>query len=172
MNFLELAQKRYSVRNYTNQPVAAEHINLILEAGRVAPTGANKQPYHLLVVTKEEELGKFKGAANIYDAPLAILVCAKNTEAWVRPFDNKNLAEIDATIVTDHMMLQATDLGLGSLWICYFDPAVIKTAFALPEDLEPLHILAIGHGNDTPLSPDRHGKTRKTISQTVSFEVI
>lgn len=50
-------------------------------------------------------------AANIYNAPLAIIVCADHNKAWVRPFDRKQTGDIDASILTDHMMLQATELG-------------------------------------------------------------
>lgn len=76
MEFLNLAKKRYSVRCYTNQKVEKEKINAILEAARVAPTGANCQPQHLIVVQSDEGLKKIGKAANIYDAPLAIIVCS------------------------------------------------------------------------------------------------
>lgn len=171
MEFLELAKKRYSVRKYSDQKISQDHIELILEAGSVAPTAANKQPYHMLVVNNEEGLSKIKKTANIYGAPLAIIVCAKKSEAWTRPYDNKNLADVDSTIVTDHMMLQSASLGLGSLWVCYFDPAILKAEFTLPEDLEPLHILGVGHADEEPLSPDRHTTARKSIKQTVSYEI-
>lgn len=59
-------------------------------------------------------------------APLAIIVCADHNKAWVRPFDKKQTGDIDASILTDHMMLQATELGLGTVWVCYFKPDVIK----------------------------------------------
>ncbi len=57
---------------------------------------------------------------------MAIIVCADHNRAWTRPFDKKQTGDIDAAILTDHMMLQATELGLGSVWVCYFKPDVIK----------------------------------------------
>ena len=73
---------------------------------------------------------------------------------------------------TDHMMLTATELGLGSCWITYFDPEAIRAAFNLPENLVPVNILAIGYAADKPQSPDRHTQTRKALNQTVTFETL
>jgi len=170
MNFLDLAKQRHSVRKYTNQKIEETKLNSILIAGQVAPTGGNKQPQKLIVVQSEEGLSKISKGANIFNPPLAIIVCTDAGIAWERPYDGKNLADIDATIVTDHMMLQATDLGLGTVWVDYFDPEIIKSEFNLPENLEPLHILVVGYSNSEPLSPNRHSETRKPLSETVVFE--
>lgn len=129
MNFLELAKKRYSVREYDSRPVEKEKIDKILEAAHVAPTAANLQPVKLIVVQEKEQLNKLSKAANIYHAPLAIIVCADHEKAWVRPFDQKQTTDIDASILTDHMMLQATELGLGTVWVCYFKPDIVKKSF-------------------------------------------
>ena len=109
MNFIELAKKRCSVRKYTDQPVEAEKLEKILEAAHVAPTAANRQPVHLIAVQSKEGLSGVGRAANIYNAPLAIIVCADRDKAWVRPYDSKQVGDIDASILTDHMMLQATE---------------------------------------------------------------
>lgn len=170
MEFLELAKKRYSVRAYQPRAVEQDKLTKILEAGRVAPTAANCQPQRVIVAQEKAGLDKLGVAANLYGAPLALLVCADHAQAWTRPFDGKQTADIDSAIVTDHMMLEATALGLGSVWICYFDPEKLRTAFDLPAHLEPLHILAIGYAADKPQSPDRHSLTRKPLQDTVSFE--
>ena len=88
----------------------------------------------VLVVRKPENLAKFSSGANTYNAPLVMLVCSDLNEAWVRPYDGKNMVDIDASIITDHMMLTATELGLGTCWITYFDPKAIRAAFKLPEN--------------------------------------
>ncbi|BEP27999.1 nitroreductase family protein [Helicovermis profundi] len=170
MKFLDLAKQRYSVRSYLQKKVEKNKLNLILEAGNVAPTGGNKQPYSIVVVKSDSGLECIKKAANIHNAPLAIVVCGKSSDAWVRSHDDKNLAETDATIVTDHMMLEATELNLGSLWVCNFNPAILRTELSIPEYLEPLHILAIGYSDETPLAPNRHKKTRKSLSQDIFYE--
>ena len=173
MHFLDLAKKRYTVRSYTKQAIEKEKLSTILEAGRIAPTGANMQPQRLIVVQSKDGLNKIGKAANIYDAPLAIIVCSDKTQTWTRPFDRKKLTDIDASIVTDHMMLSATDLGLGSTWICYFKPDILKEEFNLPDNLEPINILLIGYADtekEAIQAPCRHDSTRKKLSATVSFE--
>ena len=170
MAILDTIKKRYSVRKYKSTPVEKEKVDAILEAAHCAPTAANKQPQKILVVQSPENLAKFSPGADIYDAPLVMLVCSDLNAAWVRPYDGKNMVDIDASIITDHMMLTATDLGLGSCWITYFDPEAIRTAFALPDNLIPVNILAIGYSADQLQSPDRHSKTIKALNQTVSFE--
>lgn len=170
MEFLELAKKRYSVRKYEEKKVENEKLMKILEAARVAPTGANTQPQRLIVVQEKEGLDKLKKAANVFGAPLAIIVCGDHKPVWKRPFDGKDILDIDASIVTDHMMLQATDLGLGTLWVCYFDPEVVRKEFNLPETIEPINILAIGYAAGEPASPERHEKARKPLEHTVYYE--
>lgn len=170
--FLELAKKRYSVRAYQEKPVEQEKLEKILEAARVAPTGANKQPHRLIVVREPEGLRKLSKAADCYGAPLAVLVCCDTRETWKRPFDQKRLTDIDASIVTDHMMLAAADLGLGSVWICYFKPDVIRREFDLPDYLEPVNILALGYSGENAPAANRHETGRKPLSETVFYETL
>lgn len=167
MDFLSLSKKRYSVRKYLSKPVEKEKLDAILSACQAAPTAANLQPHKLIVVKTKEGLSKLEKAANVFGAPLAIIVCADKSKAWTRPFDQKNTSDIDAAIVTDHMMLEATDLGLGSVWICYFKPDVLRSEFNIPDNLEPVNILAIGYADGELQSPDRHSKTRNSITETV-----
>lgn len=170
MNFNELARQRYSVRTFKTEKVEEEKLVKILEAARIAPTGANTQPFRLLVVKEPEGLDKIKTAADIYKAPLAIIVLGDREKAWKRPFDGKNIVDIDASIVTDHMMLQASELGIGSVWICYFKPDILKKVFEIPENLEPVNILALGYAAGPVESPDRHDSVRKSLSELVRYE--
>jgi len=125
MDFIEIAKKRSSVRGYKDRKVEEEKLKKILEAAHVAPTAANLQPVRLIVVQSSEGLAKIGKGANLYGAPLAVIVCADHGKAWVRPFDKKQTADIDASILTDHMMLQATELGLGSRWGFFFSGLII-----------------------------------------------
>lgn len=170
MNFMEIAKKRYSVRSYKKQKVEKEKLEQILEAAHVAPTAANLQPVHLLVIQEEEGMAKVNKAANTYGAPLVIVTCVDHNKAWTRPFDHKQSADIDASILTDHMMLEATELGLGSVWICYFKPDVLAKELDLPGNLEPVNILAIGYSDEEPQSSERHAKTRILVRELVSYE--
>lgn len=170
MDFLETAKKRYSVRNYSDRKVEAEKLDKILQAAHVAPTAANLQPVHLIAVQEKDGLEKIGKGANIYGAPLAVIVCADHDKAWVRPFDNKQTTDIDASILTDHMMIEATELGLGSVWVCYFKPDIIRNEFNMPDNLEPVNILAIGYSNEEAADPERHSQTRTPIEELVSYE--
>lgn len=164
MDFITIAKQRMSVRDYKETKVEPEKLEKILEAAHVAPTAANLQPVHLIAVQSEEGLAKISKAANIYSAPLAIIVCADHNKAWVRPFDQKQTGDIDASILADHMMLQATELGLGTVWVCYFDPDVLRKEFDLPSNLEPVNILVAGYSDAEAADPNRFDKKRIPMS--------
>lgn len=169
MDYSELIKSRHSVRHYTPEPVAQEILEKILEAGRLAPTGANRQPQRLIVIQTTEGLQKLQQAANTFGAPLAIIICTDNEEVWQRKNDGKKITDIDASIVTTHLMLAATDLGLGSVWVCQFRADLIREAFKLPESYEPVNILIIGH-TDEAADSQIVRKTRKPLEETVFFE--
>lgn len=169
MDFLDIAKRRFSARSYMARKVEREKLERILTAAHVAPTAANRQPVRLLVVESAEGLERLGAAADLYGAPLAIVVCADRSRAWTRPFDGKQSGDIDASILTDHMMLEATELGLGSVWIDYFKPDMLKKAFALPDHLDPVHLLAIGYTAETA-DPERHARTRIPMEQLVGYE--
>lgn len=172
MDFIEIAKKRYSVRSYNDKKVEEEKLKKILEAAHAAPTAANLQPVRLIVVQSKEGLAKIGKGANLYGAPLAIIVCADHKKAWVRPFDKKQTTDIDASILTDHMMLQATESGLGSVWVCYFKPDVISREFGLPDHLEPINILAVGYADEEAADPERHSQTRIPVEELVTYETV
>lgn len=169
MSVLEIAKSRSSVRVYTDQEVEEEKLHTILEAAHVAPTAANRQPVRLVVVKSREGREAVSRSADIYGAPLAILVCVDKSKAWVRPYDGMVTADIDASILTDHMMLTAAELGLGSVWICYFKPDILKQGLDLPDHLEPINILALGYSAEPLADRDRHSQTRIPMEELVSY---
>ena len=170
MDFLELAKKRCACRQYLDRKVEAEKLAAILEAGRVAPTGANLQPQRLIIIESKEGMARLARCTRDFGAPLAIIVCADTSAAWTRKYDGKMIGDIDASIVTDHMMLCAASLGLDTLWICMFKPDAVRAEFRLPDHVEPVNILLIGYGSGEPSSPDRHDTLRKPLSETVFEE--
>lgn len=169
MSVLEIAKKRFSVRKYADKSVEKEKLDRILEAAHVAPTAANMQPVKLYVVQSGEGLAKIGKAANTYGAPVAIVVCADKSKAWKRPFDGMITTDIDASILTDHMMLEATEQGIGTVWICYFKPDVLKKELELPDNLEPVNILAIGYSEEPEASTERHGTQRMPMGELVTY---
>ena len=168
-DFLTLAKERYSVRKYKNIPVEAEKLSIILEAGRIAPSACNIQPWIFLVINDVDGITRLSKGCKPFDAPLAIIVCADSSKAWVRKYDNENHGAIDATIATDHMMLCAQDLGLSTCWICWFDPKIIREEFNIPEHIVPVNILLIGYADGEALSPNRHVDMRKALEDIVKY---
>jgi nitroreductase len=158
MDFKELAARRYSVRRFKPIPVKKEDLDLVLEAGRNAPTAANKQPQRILVITRAEDIEKIDGCTPCrFGAPAVLLVCFDKAASWVRPFDNEHSGWADASIVAAHMVLQAADIGLGTTWVMYFDPVKIRAAFKLPKDFVPVALLPIGYPADDASPANEHG---------------
>lgn len=149
MDFNELVRKRYSSRSYKPDPVEDEKVRSILEAGRLAPTARNDQPVRVIAVRSKEGLAKLEEAGHIYEAPLAFIVCADADKTWTRSYDGMKTTDIDASIVTTQMMYEATDMGLGTLWVCMFKPDVIRKNFGLEDSMIPVNILVVGYRDDS-----------------------
>ena len=77
---------------------------------------------------------------------------------------------VDATIVADHIVLEAENLGPSSCWLTYFDPEIIRNEFNIPSNLEPIAIIALGYADTEKASPDRHSKDRKALESLVCYE--
>ncbi len=171
MDFLQLAKERHSVRKYSPEPVGDDVLQTILEAGRVAPTAANFQPQRFLVVSSPEGLAKLGKAGNLHGAPLAVVVCCRRDKAWQRPQDGHSMVDIDATIATTHMMLQAWAQGVASCWITWFDPEVLRREFSLPDSVVPVNILALGHAVERKDVAERHLRQRIPLEDMVWREL-
>ncbi len=165
--FIALAKRRCSVRAYESRPVEPEKAAAIVEAAHVAPSAANRQPVRIVQVETPAGLRGLEAACNAYGAPLAFVACVDHARSWKRPLDGRDSAEVDAAIATDHMMLAATDLGLGSLWIGMFDPEALAHALDLPANLDPVAVLAVGYAAGEPSSPERHASERIPVDELV-----
>jgi len=158
MEFAQLIRQRYSVRSYKSDPVPDAVLDRVLEAARLAPTAANRQPFRVLVIRtegREEELGRLYRRPWFVEAPLVIGVCCLPAEAWVRR-DGKSYGDVDAAIVMDHLVLAATAEGLGTCWVANFDPAAAREILALPAGVEPIAFSPLGYAADQP--PERKRK--------------
>ena len=164
MDFLEFARKRYSVRSYSSRPVEQEKIDKILQAAMVAPTAVNYQPQKIYVLKSEQALEKIRRITkSTYDAPLVFLVCVDTSLSWHSPFvRGYDSGEMDGSFVCTHMMLEAEDLGLGSVWVLLFDPQEVRQAFQLPSNIKPLCLLPVGYPSESsqPYRP-WHGVFRR-----------
>lgn len=170
MAFIDLAAERYSVRKFSERSVEQEKIDLILKAAQLAPTACNNQPQRILVMQSDSALSKLKECTNYhFHAPLAFLICYDSTVSWKRSFDGDDSGEVDASIVTTQMMLQAAEIGLGTTWVGYFNPEKTREIFGLPENYVPVAILPTGYPADNAVPSANHSK-RYPIEQTVWYD--
>ncbi len=168
MEYSELIAARYSVRAYRSDPVEEEKLQCILEAARLAPTAANRQPFQLIVLHTaghEAEIGRIYHRPWFVQAPVVIAVCVISSQAWVRESDRFNARLIDAAIVADHLILEATNLGLGTCWVAAFDVEAARQVLSLPAEVEPVIFIPLGYAADSP-GP----KTRKPLAELVRYE--
>jgi len=156
--FLDMAKERFSVRKFSEQAIEPEKLAQILEAGRIAPTAHNEQPQRIKVITAADELAKVDECTRCrFGAPTVLFVCYDKDVCWKRPFDSAPSGEIDASIVTTHMMLTAQDLGLGTCWVMFFDPEKAIEQFALPENIIPVAMMPVGYLADDAAPSKLHG---------------
>ena len=173
MDFLELAKKRYSTRKYAHDPVSDHDLVYILEAGRIAPSAVNFQPWHFLVIRDPQQREKLNECYHrewFRDAPVVIIVLVDHEKSWKRS-EGKDHADIDAAIAADHMTLAAAERGLGTCWVCNFDLRKTLELLRLPDNLEPVAFLPLGHPLDRP-DTERHAGKRKKPGEVISYDRI
>lgn len=148
MSFFNLVKARYSVRNFAGKAVEDEKLTQILEAGRLAPTAMNEQPQRIFLLKSQEALAKVCSITRMtYNAPVVLLICYDKNVSWkAHQFgDDYDAGEMNACIVTTIMMLQAAELGVGSLWIRGYCTRDVSDIFDLPENIVPVCMLALGY---------------------------
>lgn len=167
MNFLELAEKRHSCRAYQSTPIEDEKLEQVLEAVRLAPSATNLQPYRFIVAHtagREAELNRVYYQPWFVEAPIVICACAIPSAAWRRP-DGKYYTDVDVAIAMDHLILAATDLGLGTCWVASFDVKAAHDVLGIPPGIEPVAFTPLGYPADE-LEP----KERKPLSDLIRYE--
>ena len=159
MDFNTLIQNRYSCRAFAAQAIEQEKIDRILEAGRIAPTAVNKQPVHVWAVTAPATLEAIKGVTRSnYGAPLLLIVGCRPADAWVRRYDGKNGAEVDASIVATYLMLAAENEDLATLWVGSFDPSLLSGLLPGTEGYELVAMINVGYPAPESAPSDKHGQ--------------
>ncbi len=157
MEFFELIERRYSVRAYRADEIPEALLARVLEAARLAPTAANRQPFQIIVLKtagREADLGRVYHRAWFASAPLVLCVCGLGERAWVRR-DGRSYLDADLAIVMDHMVLAAADLGLGTCWIANFDAEAARSILGLPAEVEPFVFTPLGYPADKPSVKER-----------------
>jgi nitroreductase len=190
MDFMDISKMRITTRQFAQKPVEKEKVDKILEAGRWSPTAVDYQPQRILVLNQPETLSKVKEFCTFgydkkyadlakecdtedhkhnvyyYGAPLVLLICWDKNVCWTHPQNGQSSGSTDATIVTTHMMLEAASIGLGTVWISYFDHDKARNLLNIPENYEINGMLYIGYqADDFEPNPNMTGK-RFPIEQT------
>jgi nitroreductase len=167
MDFLELVEARYSVRSYQDKPVPEDMLSRVLEAVRLAPSGANRQPWRFVVVRDAETRNRLAVACNgqqfIAQAPVVIAGCGLMPDRIMRcgiPGD-----PIDLAIAMEHLALAATAEGLGTCWIGAFDQDKVRAVLGVPESARVVEVMTLGYPADTP-----NAKNRKALEEIVCYD--
>ena len=161
MNFTELASARYSCRKFTDERVCDCHVEEILKAGHIAPTGCNIQPQRILLLNTDESITKLHEVTRChFGCKTAMLVCYNKDECWVRKYDGKTSGVSDACSVIVHMLLKATEIGVGTTWVMHFNPEKAREAFNIPENIEPVGFIMMGYPADDAKPADMHSTFR------------
>lgn len=166
MDFRTLSEKRYSVRAYSGEPVTEEQLQYILECARLAPSAVNLQPWKFYVMTSQQDRELLQQCYKrdwLSQAPLYILLTVQHDVEWVRS-DSKRHGDIDIAIAAEHICLAATELRLGSCWVCNFDAKLCHKLLNLPETEEAVVLIPIGKAA-VDLKPSE--KKRKEMSEIV-----
>jgi nitroreductase len=168
--FIDLVKKRYSVRKYKSLGIDDNILNQILEAGRLAPSACNFQPWNFIVIRNNDTLERLW---DVYprdwfrQAPVVIVIGGDHKQSWKRA-DGKDHCDVDIAIAVDHMTLAAAELGLGTCWVCNFDREKCSRLLHLPENIEPIVILPLGYPDDT--GPSERHISRKNVNEIVFYE--
>lgn len=167
MGIYDLINKRYSVRAYKSNAVEEDKLLNVLNAARLAPTASNRQPFQIIVIHtkgREQELLTIYHKEWFVQAPLILCVCGLPAIAWIRR-DGRLYLDVDTAIVMDHMVLAASDIGLGTCFIAAFDASNARNVLLIPDDVEPILFSPLGYPNDAPGI-----KVRKNLDELVRYE--
>ena len=173
MKFEELVQQRFSLRKYGEEPVPAEALEKCLEAARVAPSACNSQPWHFVVVQeadRREALAKLTmppgGVMNgfVRQAPVLVAIVAErpNLSAQIGSvLKNKPFYLIDIGIAAEHFCLQATELGLGTCMIGWFNETGVRKLLGIPRARRPVLLITLGYPPEETLEQVAAGRVKR-----------
>jgi nitroreductase len=169
MEFYDVLKKRKSIRKYRPNPVSDDALNRILEAGRIAPSAKNIQPWHFIVVrdqsTKESLIDACRGQRFIAEADVVLCGCASEKIAWGHMGGYMSAFAIDLTIAFEHMILAAANEGLATCWIGAFEEKKVKEILQVPDDVRVVALTPIGYAAEGAKE-----RGRKPLEEIVSYE--
>lgn len=158
MSLLDVIFSRRSVRRYKSAPVPDEVLHNILEAGRLAPSADNAQPWHFIVVTDSKikhELSKGPWRRFIKDSAFTIVGCGYKRDKW---------STVDVAIALENMVLAAEAQGVGSCWIGAFEEEDVKELLDIPDDLKVVALVSFGYPAEKPSS-----QGKKSLKEIIHY---
>jgi len=168
MNVIDAIRTRKSVRAYVDQAVEEEKLNIVLEAGRLAPSASNRQEWRFVIVRELDTRKKLAEAAGsqafVGEAPVVIVACA-DTDGHIMKC-GQLCCPIDVAIALDHMTLAAVELGLGTCWIGMFEEKKVKKILDIPEKIRVVGLMPLGY----PANPSAVEKKRLPFDRIVKYE--
>ncbi|MCW2704529.1 MAG: nitroreductase [Blastococcus sp.] len=154
METWDAIRARRNVRQYTDQPIAREDLERILEAGRRAPSASNWQPWNFVVVTDRPQLVELakvwpQGGRHIAQSAAAIALVARTPEDERQ----RDLLQYDFGQATANMMVTAADLGIGSGHSAAVDQEQAQRVLGFPDGYLAVYLIGLGYPADRPLRP-------------------
>ena len=177
MSFLDLVNKRYSVRNYKDTPVARDTINRCIEAARLAPSACNSQPWKFIVVDDTELLKKLSRAAFegilkfnhfAFNAPSLVVIVSQRQKAFAKfggIVKRKNFSQMDIAIAAEHFCLQAAEEELGTCMLGWFNETKVRKTLSIPRLKRVELIISVGFSADDKIPH----KKRKSMDGILSY---
>jgi nitroreductase len=169
VDLYDAVRNRLSVRAYKPDPVPDELLNRVLEAGRLAPSAKNYQPWKFIVVKDEQVRAALvpacRGQDFVGQAPVVICACTLVEQAWKGMGGYWSAEAVDVAIALEHIMLAATAEGLGTCWIGAFIEAEVRKVLSIPENVKPIALTPLGY----PARPS-HARPRKPLEEIVCFD--
>ena len=167
MDVFEAIRTRRSIRKYRDRPVEQEKLSKVLEAARLSPSAANRQPWRFIVVTNSEVKEKLREAYNrdwFVSAPVIIVGCVLPNKSWVRR-DGEEYWKVDLAIAMQSLVLEAWEQGLGTCWIGAFREEEVKKALRIPEEARVVALTPLGY----PAEEKGPVTDRKPLEEIVSY---
>ena len=169
MDFYDTIRRRLSIRAYRPDPVPDEVLSRILEAGRLAPSAKNIQPWKFIVVkddkVRQALIPACRNQQFVGAAPVVLCACALEKEAWHGMGGYGSAADVDIAIALEHMILAAAAEGLGTCWIGAFLEQEVRKVLVIPEGVRPVALTPLGY-------PAREARPqpRKPLAEIVCYD--
>ncbi len=166
MNVFDAIRTRRSVRKFSEDLVEREKIMNIFEAARLSPSALNRQPWHFILISKQETIDKINYACNqTWNAPYMVVACVDPSLSYIRE-DGEEYWKMDLAISMHSLMLAAWELGLGTCWVAAFNESDVKRFLDIPEDIRIMAVSPLGY----PAEQKKAVSNRKKIQEIIHYE--